>query len=242
MGLVRRFFLQLKVWLDAFLAPAEDPRQTFTDAHQRQLGLLAQVQDALAAVGASKKRLEAKMVGVREKLPRLEEQARHALIDGREDMARLALERRQVTMMELQTLEEQVREIEQEEQRLSLIEQRLATQIETFFAQQDLIAARYSAAEAQVRINEALSGISRGLANLGLALQEAEQKAEHMQARASAIDRLIEAGAVDVPGLPAGDFVDQQLGELDLSQAVEDQLKVLKNQIREGKLPPPAEA
>ncbi len=221
-------------WLSALFAPAADPRQTFANAYQRQRELLARVQGALAEIGASKAKLDAKGVEVREKLPQMEEQARRSLIAGREDLARLALQRRQVATIELHSLEGQLREVEQEEGRLSLLEQRLAMQIEAFHAQLEVIAARYSAAEAQVRMQEVLTGISDELADLGTALQQAEEKTEHMQARASAIDQLVEAGVLEMPGLAAGDAFERQLAQLDVGRAVEDQLAALKREVGGG--------
>lgn len=241
MSLVGRFFSRLIAWFKALFAPAEDPRQTFAHAYQRQRQLLMKVQRALADISASKDRLETKIAGVKEKLPQLEDQARSALVADKEDVARLALRRHQVATIELQTLEEQEREVEHEEQRLSLTEQRLATQIEAFFARQEVIAARYSAAEAQVRINEALGGVSQELTDLGHALQEAEEKAEHMQARASAIDRLIEGGILDMPDLSTSDFMKRDLSHFDVTQAVEERLETLKSEIQESKSPPQAE-
>ena len=232
-GLLGRVTGSLKGGLNALMAPAEDPRQTFASAYQRQRDLLGQVQQALAAIATSKHRLQEKTVEVRAKLPSLEEQARRALIAGREDLARLALQRRRVAAAELHALEQQAREVEQEEQRLSLVEQRLATQIEAFHARREVIAARYSAAEAQVRLGEQLTGVSQELADLGLALERAEQKAERMQARASAIDHLVEAGILESPGLPAGDPLARQLDGLDAGQAIEDDLAALKRQVAE---------
>jgi phage shock protein A len=238
MSLFRRILSQLTAWLKALFAPAEDPRQTYAHAYQRQRQLLVRVQGALADTATAKNRLASKTSEVKSKLPQLEEQARRALIADREDLARLALRRHQVATVELQTLEEQAREVEQEEQRLSLTEQRLATQIEAFFARQEIIAARYSAAEAQVRINEALGGVSQELTDLDQALQEAEEKAEYMQARASAIDRLIEGGILDTPGLSSVDPLKRDLSQIDVAQAVEERLKALKSEILESKLPP----
>ena len=43
-------------------------------------------------------------------------------------------------------------EIEREEHRLSFTEQRLSSQLAAFYTRQELIAARYSAAEAQVHM------------------------------------------------------------------------------------------
>ena len=57
--------------------------------------------------------------------------------------------------------------------------------------------AQYSAAEAQVRIGEAATGIGEQMADTGLAIQRAKDKTEQMQARASAVDELVESGALE---------------------------------------------
>ena len=54
-----------------------------------------------------------------------------------------------------------------------------------------------SAAEAQTRINEAVSGTSGELGDIGLAIQRALDNAAQMQARAAAIDELIASGALE---------------------------------------------
>jgi len=223
------FFQTLKMWLEMLAKPAADPRQTYGNAHERQQELLIQVQQALGAIVGTKQRLESQTAAVRAKLPQLQDRARDSLVEGREDQARLALQRRQVVMVELQTLEEQMQDVEKEEHRMALIEQRLATQIEAFYARQELIAARYNAAEAQVRIREAFSGVSQELSELGRALERAEEKSEHMQARAAAIDRLVEDGILESPTSAPTAY---QLGCLGIASDVEEQLAMLKSELQ----------
>jgi phage shock protein A len=238
---IRQLLSQLKRGLNSLLEPAEDPRQAFAYTYQRQRQLLEQVRNALTGLAVSKNHLGAKAAAVKDKLPQLERQARQALLEGREDLARLSLRWYQIAAIELQTLEQQVCDVQQEQDRLALTEQRLATQIEAFFARQEVITARYSAAEAQVRINEVLGGVSQELSDLGRALQETEQKTETMQARASAIDRLIEQGVLEAPGLSPIDTAAGAIGQFDLAQAVEERLETLKQEMRIGKTPPSAE-
>jgi phage shock protein A len=234
-----KFLLQLGVWLTQLFAPAEDPRETFASTYQRQRDLMVKVQKALVDIELSKAYLHTKMATVKDKLPQLEAQARQALIDHREDLARLALHRHQVAAADLRLLEQQAREVEQEEQHLSLTEQRLSTQIEAFFTREEIVAARFGVAEAEVRVNEALSGVSRELADLGVALKIAEEKAEYMQARASAIDSLIEEGILELPALPGGER--QQISQLEIAQAVEKRLDSLNREIKETN-PPQSQA
>jgi len=232
-GLFGRLSGKIKAGLSAALAPAADPRQTYLNAHQKQRELLSQVEGALDQVVASKKRLQEKTQEVRAKLPALQDQARDALKAGREDMARVALQRRQVAVMELKTLEEQVVGVEKEEASLSMIEQRLATQVEAFAARQEVIMARYSAAEAQVRINEAVTGVSQEFADLAAALEQAEEKTQNMQARASAIDRLVQEGVLDANTLTVSSAtIDAQLENAGLNEAVDEQLAALAQEVR----------
>lgn len=214
---------RLKVLLakgaSAALAPAPDPRVTHLTTHQKQRALLDQVVKAGHEVTAAKHRLRGTVDSVRKKLPAMEDQARTELGSGHEAMARLTLHRRQVVARELETLEAQLAEVEKEEAALAVIEQRLSGQIEAFAARQEVIKARYSAAEAQVRINEAMTGVSQDFAELTAALQRAEQTTDDMEARARAIDRLVREGDLESIGArfePIGseDDVERQLNAL----------------------------
>ena len=197
MGILDRLTRLMKAGASAALAPAPDPRVTHLTSHQKQRALLDQVAAAGKEVTGAKQRLQATAAAVRARLPAMEGQARQELKAGREQTARLALQRRQVVLTELQTLERQLAEVEKEEASLSMIEQRLSGQIEAFAARQEVIKARFSAAEAQVRINEAMTGVSQDFADLTATLHRAEQTTVQMEARATAIDRLVREGDLE---------------------------------------------
>src|SRR5207302_312761 len=78
-----------------------------------------------------------------------------------------------------------------------------------------VVKAGFSAAEAQVRINEAMTGVSQDFADLTATLHRAEQTTEDMQARATAIDRLVRDGDLDAISFAAGfDSVDARFQTL----------------------------
>jgi phage shock protein A len=90
-------------------------------------------------------------------------------------------------------------------------------------ARQQVVIARYNAAEAQVQIKEAVTGVSREFAELTSALAQAEERTEGMEARVSAIDRLVREGLLD-----PGPLSSPESAPMD---DVEDQLAVLEREI-----------
>lgn len=227
MGLLRRISLLFRTKSGAALDRLEDPRQTFDYAYGQQQELLLKVQRGLVEVASSKVLLERQAKKLHAGVPRLEEQADRALSLGREDLARVALQRKQTTLAELEGLETQVAEVGEEEARLSQAQQQLAARIEEFRTRRTVVSARYTAAESRVRVAEALGGISGELAELNLALGRAEEKTERLQARASALDSLIDADALALPAT-GGDKLERELRQLATGQAAEKELAALK--------------
>jgi phage shock protein A len=230
-GLIRQFTALLKTGLETILEPAEDPRKTFASPQQRQGELLTRVREALERNAALRKRLDKRIAHLQAKVPQLEEVARRAVAAERDHMARLALQQRQLASLELKALEANMQEVQLEEQRISILEQRLTAQIDAIRVRQEMTAVRYTAAESQVMVNEALHGVSQELADLGQSIEHTEQKAEHMQARAFAIEQLTDFDALDFSGSMPGDPLGKQLLQVELEKAVEQQLLALKKHV-----------
>ena len=226
-----------KVWrflkgkLDSLLAPAEDPRPPVVSLDQRGLDLLDKLRRAQSEVTATKQQLVDRVEPIAEKLPSLYQQARRAVAGGREDLARVALQRRQAVLRELRHLEREIAELTQEEQRLALAEDRLTTHLDTLRTRQEIITARHSSAEAQLRLQEALAGLSQELVDLGSALVQAEATTERLEARTTAIDELVQSGALPADGRSPGDPLDRRLAALDDARAAEVELEALRRQI-----------
>jgi len=124
-----------------------------------------------------------------------------------------------------------LREVGHERQRLALSEQRLTMQIETFRAREEMVAARYSAAEAQVKLGESLAGITHEMFDLDQTLQATQRKTDQMQARAAALDELVDGGLLTDAGRPPADALERELAALDAAATVEAQLAALKDDL-----------
>ncbi len=226
MNILTRIRIFFNAKANTALDQLEDPRETLAYGYTRQQELLRKVKRGLIEVATSRRQLGAQAEKLRNRLPTLENQAQRALEAGREDLARMALQRKQACLAELARLETQLAEVAEEERKLTLAEQQFAQRLDAFRTRREALSAQYTAADAQVRIREALGSVSGESAELGQALERAETQIERMQARASALDALLENGSL----MPLGgdDHVARELQELAAAQAVEAEMAALK--------------
>ncbi|HEY9395799.1 MAG TPA: PspA/IM30 family protein, partial [Nocardioides sp.] len=122
----------------------------------------------------------------------------------------------------------QLATLQGEEEKLTLAQQRLQAKVESFRTKKETIKATYTAAEAQTRINEAISGIGEEMGDVGMAMQRAEDKTLEMQARAGAVDELLASGALDDLTAGPSDDITRQLDALSSTSDVEAELAALK--------------
>jgi phage shock protein A len=235
-GLTGRISTTVKAKVSKLLDRAEDPSETLDYAYQQQVEQLQNVKKGIADVVTAKKRLQLQETSLQQQLVKLDTQARQAMSANKEDLARMALERKNVAQTELQSLDTQVTELEAQQQKLTESEQKLRSKIEAFRTKKEVIKAQYSAAEAQVQISEAATGVGEQMADVGLAMQRAVDKTENMKARADAVSELEAAGAFDdVTAIGSGeDDIDRQLKQLTNQSAVDDEMAKLKNELGSG--------
>jgi phage shock protein A len=236
-GLAGRMSTVIKAKISKLLDRAEDPGETLDYGYQKQVELLQNVKKGIADVVTSKKRLQMQSTKLEQSVVKLDTQARQAISQGREDLARTALERKTLAQGELQGLDGQIKELENQQEQLIDKEKVLRQKIEAFRSKKEVIKAQYSAAEAQVMISEAATGVGEEMADLGLAMQRAEEKTEDMKARAGAVDELEKAGAFeDITQLGSGgnDDLDRELAQLTSSSQVDDELSKMKAELGKG--------
>ena len=241
-GLAGRMSTVMKAKISRLLDRSEDPGETLDYGYQKQVEHLQQVKKGIADVVTSKKRLQMQSQKLEQQVVKLDTQARQALSQGREDLARAALERKSVAQTELQSLDQQVNELEAQQEQLTQAEQKLRGKIEAFRTKKEVIKAQYSAAEAQVKISEAATGVGEEMADVGLAIQRAEDKTEQMRARGAAVEELEAAGTFeDLTQLgPPQDDIDRELSQLGSGAQVDDELAKMKAELGSGEGDKPA--
>src|SRR5216684_3126239 len=118
MGLWTRLKLIFSAKASSALDRAEDPRQVLDYAYTQQ------------QLDRQSKKLQARV-------PQLDDQARRAIGAGRDDLARIALERKRTAMAEIEGLMAQIAEVSAEENRLAGQERSLQVRIEEFRTHRD---------------------------------------------------------------------------------------------------------
>jgi phage shock protein A len=238
MGMWARLKMIFATKASSAMDRAEDPRQVLDYAYTQQQQLLVKLRQGLVEVATSKEQLERQSRKLEARVPQLEDQARRAVGAGRDDLARVALERKRTALGEIEGLTTQIAEVGAEEKRLAGQERALQVRIEEFRTHRDVVSARYSASEAEVKVKEALSGVSGELAELGMAVGRAEEKADRLQSRARALDSLVDLGALQPMG--GGDYVEAELTRLTSGAEIDDELNRIKAEIGPARLTAPA--
>src|SRR6266702_720264 len=232
MSVMKRVSMIFRAKANKTLDRLEDPRETLDYSYQSQLELLQKVRRGVADVATSRKRIELQMNQLEQSSGKLDKQARDALSAGREDLAREALSRKSGVQGQLADLQTQYTSLQSEEEKLTGASQRLQAKVDAFRTRKETIKATYTAAEAQTRINEAFTGISEEMGDVGMAIQRAEDKTAQMQARAGAIDELMASGALDdAVGGSNRDDIQNELDMMSASSDVESELSRLKGEI-----------
>ena len=215
------------------LDKAEDPRDTLDLSYEKQLEQLQKVRRGVADVATARKRLELQAQGLQKQADKLQTQAKAALQQGNEDLAREALSRRAALGEQLAELKVQHDQISEQEQRLIDTSQQLQTRVEQFRTKKETLKASYTAAEAQTKVGEAVSGISDSMGNSGAAMQRAQDKIASMQARAGAMDELLASGALNDLSTPVDD-IQKELDKVTSTSQVDNELAALKLELRPG--------
>lgn len=227
MGLLNRISTVIKQKANYLVDKYEDPRQALDYSYEKQRELVNRLRRDMAEVVTAKKRLEMQKARLWDNIRTLDEQARRSLDSDREDLAKLALQRKNSNLIQMQGLDRQIAEMQAEQEKLEQTEKRLTAKVEEFKSKKEVIKAQYSSAEAQVRIKESITGISEEMTDVGMAMNRVEEKAEKMKSKAQALDEMIDSGVL-VDYTSNKDEIEGELEQITVNKSVEEELAKLK--------------
>jgi len=227
LGFTNRITTLLKQKVNTLLDRYEDPKEALDYSYQKQIETINNLRRSIAEVVTAKKRLEMQKTKLSENIRTLEEESRRTIDQNREDLAKLALERKNANTLQLQDLDKQITDMQVQQKRLEDTERRLSAKVEEFRSKKEVIKAQYTAAEAQVQIKENLTGITEEMADVGVAMNTAEDKTEQMKAKAQALDEMIDSGVL-TDYTTNKDDIEGELEKITVKSSVDEELTNLK--------------
>ena len=185
------------------LDPAPDPREREGSGREHE-ELLSRISDARSRVQAVQPRLRSWRSSAGREAASLLEEARRLVEGDNEAAARVVLRRRLVTLDRVSVMDSHLAQIAEEDRILENASVRLESEVAVRAVRYGISVARYDAAEARVTVTEVLAEISEEFSGMVGELSAADERTEDMEARADALDELVEMGvlsaAVCIPG------------------------------------------
>ena len=228
MGLLTRVTRIFRAEASGALDKLEDPRRTLDYALVEMQENLQKVSRSVLDVAVAKRKLELQRDRLNENIAKYEGQAGQALVLEREDLARVALERKQESVARRDELERSISSVDAQLRSLERGRTSLRVRIDSFRGRKEELAAIYDAAGAQLRVRETLAGISSEITDVGQSIQRAEERIRETQARVEAMDELVAIGVVEDVLSADKDDIDRELERIGRSAAVDAELARLK--------------
>ncbi len=224
---------------NAALNKVEDPTQALDLSYQKMMENLQQVRRSIADVLTSQKRLEAQKAQLQSQYDKLQGQARQALQQGQEDLARTALERGQGVKGQIDALAPQIDQLRSQEESLEDTGRKLQAKLEVFRTQRETMKAQYTAAKASTDAVENLSGLSEHMTDVNMMMDRAQDKITQLQARAAAVGELSDSGVLDSLTMGGStDDIETQLKAGQTQPSVDYELEAMRAELNSGNAAP----
>jgi phage shock protein A len=219
------------------LSALEDPNETLDLSYEKMIAGLQETKRHLADVVAQQHSLQRQITAVEGEIEATVSDARMAVNAGRDDLARAALVHKQDAQHKRDVLRQALDAITPQVDKLIGYERRLAARIEQFRTEKEVMKTTYTAAQAQVKVTQSLTGIGDHMSGVGDAMRRAEDKALGMRDKADAMEGLIESGVLRDP-LDNRTDTQRQLAALRATNAIDDELQALKAETIKALEPP----
>ncbi len=217
-----------------FLDNAEDPGESLDLSYEKMITNLQDTKRHLADVVTERVSLENQMAQAQKAADKADADARMALGANREDLARAELAQKQSELQKIASLKEAHDTVAAQAQKLTDYESKLQDRIEQFRTQKEVTKSEMTAAQAEVEAGESLTGIGQGMNDAGEAMRRAEDRTQKMESKATAMDGLMESGALNDP-LDNRSQTEKELDKVRATSGVDDDLARLKAEVAKNK-------
>jgi len=231
-SILARFKAIFQARANAVADQLEDPSASLDFSLTKLEENRRQLSRSLIEVSAAKRRLENQRDQMAAAVKKHEQQARAAVEAGRDDLARTALERKHEAEARRAELEANIASLERQAENLKQTQINLDRKITLFRSKKEELKSVYDSSQAQLRVREALAGISEDLADVGNTIQRAEARIQELQSRAEAIDALVAEGVLTDVLEPDVDDIERELARIGRRHAVDEELARLKAEVQ----------
>jgi phage shock protein A len=214
----------------------EDPSYALERAFSQQLQALEETRRGrleLETIGA---RLDLELRQLDDGVAACEDQARRALLAGRDDLARVSLGRREELREQQARTQTERERLEEERRALHRQESELAGAVQAFRSRKEVLKAQYGATRARLRVGEALTGYSRTVTTVGDDVRRFEERLLTLQARARALETVAIGPAAG--SLIAPTSVERELTIISVKPRVEEEVERLRGELGLASEPP----
>ncbi len=229
MSILSRFLSAFQARANQIATEVEDPKASLDYSLTKLFEIRGQMNGSLVEVSAARKRLEDQRAMLSAAVERHQSQAQLAIGAGRDDLAQIALARKQEAASRLVELVASLNSLDRQLENLKISQANLERKITLFQSKKEELKAVYDASRAQLRVQEAVSGLSQDIADIGSTIQRAEARIREMQSRADAIEGLIAEGIISDALEPGRDDIDRELARITRAQLVDEELARLKS-------------
>jgi len=231
MGMFRRIGLLFRGRANSAMDRMERPEDALDLAYTKQLEALQKVRTGIADVVTSQKQLEIQQRQMAGSRAKLDELARKALLQGREDLAAGALTQGELIDSQLGGLQTQIDALAGQRDNLEVAGRKLQARVASMRTQKETLKAQYSAAKATVTAGEAVTGVGRDMDDIEQLLDRARAKMLATQARAEAVTELMETGVMGRLGASSPEIIEATLTAKTAADTVEVRLGEMKQQL-----------
>jgi phage shock protein A len=230
MSILGRMADLLQAKTHSLLDKLEDPNELLDLSYEKMVSGLQETKQHLAEVVTEQKMLERQMDQAKQEADHAQDNARVALQSSREDLAREALSNRQAALDKQAALAKAHDNITAQVEKLIGYQKTLESRIEHFHTQKEVMKSSYTAAQAQVKVTESLTGVGNRLGQVGDTMRRAEDKVAGAQAKADAMDGLLKAGILNDP-LDHRSSSEKELDTLRSNTAIDAELEKLRAEL-----------
>jgi phage shock protein A len=227
MTLFQRAHNILQAKANKALDAAEKPDELLDLSYEDMLDQITRVRRGLVDIAASRRQAELQGQQLQHSVDHLQDQAKTALAQGNEELAREALSRRAAAQAQVEDLSSQRDQLAEQEEKLEHTLEVMQKRVSDFRSRKEVLKAQYSVAEAEAAPGDPATGLQRALDQVAT-----------MQARAGAVDELIQSGVLEDVGGDT-DEIQEELDQAGSAADVDRQLAALKAEIGPGAPNPP---